>query len=41
MKKIRNKKGKVVEVQLDKGEQLMLMKDNIKKLAKQKKTINA
>lgn len=32
MRKLFNKKGKLVEVQLEKGEQLYLMKQNIKLL---------
>lgn len=35
MKRIRNKKGKIVEVQLEKGEQLWLIKHNLKLLRKQ------
>lgn len=37
MKRIRNKKGKIVEVQLEKGEQLWLIKENLKRLRVQKK----
>jgi len=36
MKRIRNKKGKIVEVQLEKGEQLWLIKENLRKLRAQK-----